>query len=144
VADTVATAVLLEIQVTTRPVNTPPTESLVVAVSCAVAPGARLSVGGATATVATGTSDTVIVLDPTLPSVVAVIVAVPGATAVTRPPVDTVATAVLLDPHVRMRSVTTFPNESVTVGVSVAVCVTNMALVAGDSTTLATGTDVTL
>jgi hypothetical protein len=65
----------------------------------------------------TGTGDTVIVLVPLFVSLVAVIVAVPGATAVTRPAADTVATAVLLDPHVTTRSVTTAPVVSLTVAV---------------------------
>jgi hypothetical protein len=144
VVETVATAALLDCQVTTRPVKTPPAESFVVAVSWIVPPGARLSVGGATTTVLTGTGDTVIVLDPLLPSLVAVIVAVPVATAVTEPNAVTAATAALLVAHVTTRSVTTFPNESVTVTVSGKVCATNMALVAGVTTTVPTGIAVTL
>ena len=50
------------------------------------------ALGGDTATVLTGTSETVIVLVPLFVSLVAVIVAVPGATAVTNPVDDTVAT----------------------------------------------------
>jgi hypothetical protein len=118
---TVATVGLLELHVTTRPVNTPPMESRVVAVSCVVAETRMPALVGETATEATGTSDTVIVLVPLLVSLVAVIIAVPGATAVTRPAADTVATAVLLEPHVTTRSVTTFPTLSFTVAVSATV-----------------------
>jgi hypothetical protein len=144
VVDTVAAAGLLDPQLTVRPVNTPPAESFVVTVSCAVAPSTRLAVGGWTTTVLTGTGDTVIVLDPLLPSLVAVIVAVPVATAVTTPDADTVAAAVLLDPHVTTRSVTTLPAESVTVTLSEKVCVTNMVWVVGDTTTVPTGMVVTV
>jgi hypothetical protein len=86
----------------------------------------------------------VIVLEPLLPSLVAVIVAVPGAAAVTTPPAETVAAAGLFDTHVTTRSVTTFPAESVTVTPRVKVCVANIDFVAGDTTTLATGIAVTL
>ncbi len=148
--ETVATLVLLDPQLTVRPVSTLPTESSVIAVSCAVVPGAMLSLGGCTTTIATGTGVTVIVLVPLLPSLVAVIVAVPGAPAVTTPVAPTggaavtVAAAVLLEPHVTTRSVTTFPAESVTVVVSGKVCVDSIAFVAGETTTLATGIAVTL
>jgi hypothetical protein len=55
----------------------------------------------------------VTVTDPLTPSHVAVIVAVPGATAVTRPS-STVATAVLLLLYVTVRPVSTLPDASVT------------------------------
>jgi hypothetical protein len=142
--ETVATAGLLDPQLTARPVSTLPTESSVVAVSCAVVPGAMLSLVGCTATIPTGTGVTVIVLEPLLPSLVAVIVAVPGATAVTTPEAETVAATGLFDTHVTTRSVTTFPAESVTVTPRVKVCVTSIDFVAGDTTTLATGIAVTL
>ena len=148
--ETVATFVLLDAQLTARPGSTLPTESSVIAVSCAVVPGAMLSLGGCTTTIPTGTGVTVIVLEPLLPSLVAVIVAVPGAPAVTTPVAPrggaavTVAAAVLLDPHVTTRSVTTFPAESVTVAVSGKVCVDSIAFVAGETTTLPTGIAVTL
>jgi hypothetical protein len=118
---TVATVGSLEPHVTTRPVSTPPIESFVVAASCVVAVTRMPALGGDTATVLTGTSETVIVLVPLFVSLVAVIVAVPGATAVTKPVDDTVATAVLFDPHVTTRSVTTVPTLSVTVATSAAV-----------------------
>src|SRR6476660_10593556 len=91
-----------------------------------------------------GTSATVIVLVPFFVSLVAVMSAVPGATAVTTPVVDTVATAALLEPHVTTRSVTTLPTLSFTVGVRAKVCVTSIALVGGATVTLATGIFVTV
>jgi hypothetical protein len=62
---------------------------------------------------------TVIVSVPDLPCAVAVMVAVPAATAVTRPPLDTVATAAFEDCHVAL--LVTFcvvPLDSVAVAVS--------------------------
>src|SRR6478672_25505 len=91
-----------------------------------------------------GTSATVIVLVPLFVSLVAVMSAVPGATAVTTPVADTVATTVLLEPHVTTRSVTTLPTLSLTVGVRANVCVTNMLLVGGDTATVPTGIFVTV
>jgi hypothetical protein len=140
---TVATVGSLEPHVTTRPVSRPPIESFVVAVNCVVAVTRMPALAGETTTVLTGTSDTVIVLVPLFVSLVAVIVAVPGATAVTTPADDTVATAVLLEPHVTTRSVTTVPRLSFTVGVSATVCVTRSALFGGDRVTLPTGTFAT-
>ncbi len=91
----------------------------------------------------TGTSDTVIVRVPLCVSLVAVIVAVPGATAVTTPAVDTVAAAVLLEPHVTTRSVTTFPPASFTVAVR-ARSACQHRLVGGATVTLPTGIFVTV
>src|SRR5437773_2776571 len=93
---TVATAVLLLDQVTTRPVPVAPVESWVTAESCRVPPTNRLAEAGLTVKEATGTRDTVMAAVPLLPSLVAVIVAEPAATAVTNPLLLTVATAVLL------------------------------------------------
>src|SRR2546427_690726 len=55
---TVATAVLLLDQVTTRPVSGAPLRSLGVAVSCSVRPTCTLAGDGLTVTQATGTADT--------------------------------------------------------------------------------------
>jgi hypothetical protein len=92
----------------------------------------------------TGTGDTVIVLVPLFVSLVAVMIAVPGATAVTTPAADTVATGLLFELHETGRSVTTLPTLSFTVGVRAKVCVTSIALVGGASVTLATGIFVTV
>jgi hypothetical protein len=122
---TVAAAVLLETQVTVRPVSTFPFASFVTAVSCCVGviPRTRVAVPGFTVTVATGTGLTVIVgvgLELT-DSLVAVTVAVPTATAVTvagEPVPLIVRTAVLLDTQVMARPVRTFPFASLVVAVS--------------------------
>src|SRR5438477_12977031 len=83
-ASTVATAGVAEIQLTVRPVSTFPAASLVTAESCCVAPTAMLAEVGVTVTIATGTGLTVIagVVALGAASLVAVIVAAPGATAV--------------------------------------------------------------
>src|SRR5207249_6850785 len=77
---TVATAVLELDHVTVRPESGVPPASLGVAVSCTVWPACTEAEGGVTSTDATGTGVTVIVEVPLLPSLVAVIVAVPGVT----------------------------------------------------------------
>jgi len=76
---------------------------------------------GATVTLPTGTGVTVTLALPDLDSLVAVMIALPGATAVTTPPADTVATEGLLDVHVTGRLVTTAPFASRTVAASVVV-----------------------
>jgi ABC-type amino acid transport system permease subunit len=112
---TVATAVLLELHVTARPVSTLPLTSVSVAVSCCVGviPKTRLAEDGLTVTALTGASVTVIEDVPVLVSLVAVIVTgPPAATPVTRPIASTVATALLLEDHVTVRPVSTLPFES--------------------------------
>jgi hypothetical protein len=99
---------------------------------------------GATVTVATGAGVTVTVDVPDLPSLVAVIVAEPGATPVTTPALETVAAAVLLDVHDTVRSVTTVPFTSLTVAASVVVLPAMTLTVAGVTVTLPTGMEVTV
>jgi len=106
---TVATGVLLELHATGRLVTTVPFTSFTVAVSVVFVPDTMLIDAGATLTLPTGGTRTVRVDDPDLPSLVAVMVAVPGVTPVTTPEDDTVATAVLLDVQATTRSVTTVP-----------------------------------
>src|SRR5207302_4530780 len=77
---TVATAVLELDHVTVRPESGFPPASLGVPVSCTVWPACTDAEGGVTSTVATGTFVTVTDEVPLLPSLVAVIVAVPGVT----------------------------------------------------------------
>src|SRR5436190_1469948 len=89
---TLATDVLPLDQTTTRPVSRPPAESLTTAKTCWVPPTRTLADAGLTVTEATGTVVTVIAAVPLLPSLVAVIVADPASTAVTRPVALTVAT----------------------------------------------------
>src|SRR5438128_3485342 len=57
-AETVATALLLVVQLTVRPVSRFPTESLVTPARCILAPASRLSDAGLTVTDATGTGST--------------------------------------------------------------------------------------
>src|SRR5439155_7616485 len=92
---TAATDVLELDHVTVRPERGAPLASFGVAVSCTVCPACTEAVGGVTSTDATGTGVTVIVEVPLLPSLAAVIVAVPGVTPDTSPLLLTVATAVL-------------------------------------------------
>jgi hypothetical protein len=117
--ETVASAVLLDIHVITRPVSTLLLASLVVAVSCTVPATAIEDDGGLTVTVATGTGVTVTDAVPLCPSLVAVIVTgPPTATPVTSPVAETVATAVLLDIHVITRPMSTLLPASFVVAVS--------------------------
>jgi hypothetical protein len=107
VAFTVATAELSELQATERPSKIPPPASRVVADACAVSTAAIVLGASATVTVATATGVTVTDELPVCPSLVAVIVAVPGVSVVTSPVELTVATAVLLDAHVTVRPLST-------------------------------------
>jgi hypothetical protein len=79
------------------------------------------TVDGDTVTVPTGSAVTVIAELPLFVSLVAVIVAVPVETPVTTPVLETVATAVLLELHATVRSVTTTPFASLTVATKVVV-----------------------
>lgn len=81
---------------------------------------------------------------PLFVSLLAVMVAVPAAIAVTTPVDDTVATLALLELHVTGRSVTTVPSESFTVTERAKFCVTSIALLVGETVTLATGNPVTV
>ena len=82
---TVRTELLLDTHVTLRPVSTLPFASFAVAVSCCVPPTIIGVEGTYTVTDATGAGVTVRVALPVLPSLVAVMLAVPTATAVTNP-----------------------------------------------------------
>jgi hypothetical protein len=92
--DTVAMPVLELNHVTARPVSTLLFASYAVAVSCAVCPTVTLGVAGETLTEATGTvtAVTVTVEVPEKLLLVAVMIAVPGLTALTSPVAETVAT----------------------------------------------------
>jgi len=145
VLDTVATAVLLDAQVITRPVTTVPFKSFVVATSGVVFPCVMVTFPGATVTVPTGTGTIVTDAVPDFPSLVAVIVTGPPIAArVTTPAFDTVAIDVLLDAHVTTRQVSTVPSMSAVVAVSVPVCPTMIELVGGATVTVATGAGVTV
>jgi hypothetical protein len=142
--DTDATVGALEVHVTGRPVSALPAESFGVAASWTVCPTARLAVAGATATDATGAIITVIAAVLAFPSLVAVIVAEPWVTAVTRPPALTVATLGLLLAHVTGRPVSGLLAESRGVAASCSVCPTNRFTDVGASCRDATGTLVTV
>src|SRR2546425_3377395 len=137
---TVAAAVLLLDQVTTRPVSGRPLASFGVAVSWTVRPTVTLAGEGVTVTLATGTGVTVTTDVPLCPSLVAVIVAEPAATPVTSPLPFTVAAAVLLLDHVTTRPVSGVPLASL--GVAVSGTVEPCCTLAGDGVTVteATGT----
>jgi hypothetical protein len=142
--ETVATDGLLETQVTRRSVTTVPLASFTVATSVALCPTTRLTEGGWTVTLVTGTAVTVTAALPLLSSLVAVIVALPTDTAVTTPLELTVATAGLLDDQDTTRFMTIVPFASLTVDVRVVVVPTTTLFVAGATVTLPTGTGVTL
>jgi hypothetical protein len=98
-----------------RPVRTLPLASRVVATSVSDAPIESCEEAGVTATVATGTGAgafTVICALPTFPSLVAVIVAVPAACAVTTPVALTLATCGALDAQTMLRPERALPLPS--------------------------------
>ena len=106
VAETVATARLADDQITARPVSAFPAESRAAAVSCCVPPMASVVVCGATSTLLTvigRTTATVAVADR--PWLVAVIVAVPTARAVTTPVALIEATVGFPELHVTVGAV---------------------------------------
>jgi hypothetical protein len=142
--DTVATAVLSEVHVTVRPVNTLLAASRSIALAWAFCPTFMVPGESATLTLATGTWDTVIEEVPAWPSLVAVIVVVPivAAAAVTRPLVDTVATAGLLDDQLTGR-VSTLLCASSNSTVSCSVPPWNKVALGGLTVTDATGAWVT-
>src|SRR5881397_1854530 len=124
--------------VTSRPDSAFPLASFGVAASCTVPPTATLADAGVTVTDAT-TAFTVMAADPVLPSLVAVTVAGPALTPVTRPVVDTVATVGVPEVHVTTRPVSTFPAASFVVAASCTVLLTATLADAGVTVTDATG-----
>jgi hypothetical protein len=157
-ASTVAAAGLLELQVTRRPVSVLPFASFVTAVSCSlgVIPTTRLADEGLTVTVATGTELTVIVGVVALgaDSLVAVIVAVPGLTAVTVTvaPLDvlteldtlTESTAGLLETQFTVRPLSVVPPPSSGIPVSTCVPPTTIGVVGAEMVTVFTGASDTV
>jgi hypothetical protein len=144
VADTVATATLLDVQVTSRSVTTVPEASFTVVVNVVEAPTRMVAESGCSVTLATAGGTTVTVLVPDCPSLVTEMVAEPGVTAVTRPVGDTVATAGLLELQLTTRSVSTAPLASFTVGRSDTLLPTTSDALLGVTVTLATGAGLTL
>jgi hypothetical protein len=138
----VATALLLEFQLITRPVRTLLLASLVTADSCTVPPTWRLDVAGDTNTDATGTGAgalTLIAAEAVCPSLEAVMDALPAATAVTSPEPETVAIPVLPEPQLITRPVSTLLFASRVTAESCAAPPTWRVDVGGDTDTDATG-----
>jgi hypothetical protein len=92
-----------------------------VAVNCVVPRITVLEGAGVTVTVETGTNVTVTLEVPIFPSLVAVIVVVPGRSPVTSPDDETLATSGLLEVHETARPVSVLPAASFIVAVNVAV-----------------------
>ena len=124
---------------TVRPVRVLPLASFKTAVSCTVCATATLAEAGLTVTVATGTLVTEMADVPLFPSLVAVIVAEPTATPVTKPLPLTVAAPVLELVHVTVRPVRVVPLASLSVAVSCTVPFVPMVADAGVTVTEATG-----
>src|SRR5689334_8589838 len=115
---TVSTAVLLDDQLTVRPERILPPPSRGTAVRICEPPSTIGVVGDDSDSVATGAAVTVSNALPVLPSLVAIILAVPAETGVTRPVDDTVATAVLSELQTMERPVSVLPFESSSVAVA--------------------------
>ena len=109
-------------------------------VSACVCPAPRLAALGITLTLvmAAGSGATVMVAEPVIPSTVAVMVAVPAATAETVPVAETVATAGVLLLHVTARPVSEAPAASRAVATSTCTPPITREAVAGVTTTEAT------
>ena len=137
--ETVAAAVLSLLQVTGAPEITAPDASFTVAVSVVLSPTVRVAAPGDTWTLAATGGCTTIVAVPDWPSLLAVIVAEPGATPVTRPFASTLATLGMLLDHVIMRPVSGLCCASNTVAVSCAVPGSTIVSSGGETDTEATG-----
>jgi len=141
---TVAIPAALVLHDTVRPESGFPAESRGVAVNCRVWPTVRLRLAGLTVTDATGTTTTATVTEADFPSLVAVIVAVPAALAVTSPLLLTVTTPAALVLHDTVRPESGFPAESRGVAVSCPVWPTVRSRPVGLTVIEATETEVTL
>src|SRR5205823_3218094 len=137
---TVATVVLLLTQATARPDSGLPLPSFGVAVSWTVLPSLTDADAGVTATETTGTNVTVMAEVPFFPSDVAVIVADPAPTPVTRPLPVTLATPALLLVQLTERPDSGVPFASLGVATSCTVPPTVTFAVAGATSTVATDT----
>jgi hypothetical protein len=140
-AETVATDVLLLDHVIVRPPRIVPSAARSVAVAVVVDPLLSVEAPNDTVTLDTDAVMTVSVAAPLRPSLLAVIVVVPAASAVTKPFAETDATDVLLDAQPNVRPLSADPLASRAVAVNcceppTATCVTD-----GLTTTDATGAD---
>jgi hypothetical protein len=131
--------VLLEDQMTARSVTTTSFASRTMAESDVTCVDTSVTDAGDTATLPTGTATTVTLALPLLPPLVATIEADPGATAVTRPVANTVATVGLLEGQLTVRSVSSAPLASFTVGTSDTLSPTTSDALLGATVMLATG-----
>jgi hypothetical protein len=118
---TVATPGVLDDQAMARPVSTLLSASLRRAVIGTECPTRRLALAGESVIDATGERLTVMIEVALFPSLVPVIVAVPGPVPVTTPVEETVATPGESDCHVTTLPVRTFPSASFVTAVSVVV-----------------------
>jgi hypothetical protein len=128
--ETVATPVLLELQPITRPVRRLLLASLVTADNWAVDPTCKEALAGDTVTEATGTGAGALTLSAEellLPSLDALIIALPVPVALTAPAPSTVATLRLELSQVTVRSESGVPVESLRVAVATAICPIRMA-----------------
>jgi hypothetical protein len=135
-----ATAGFDVVHVTGRAVSSAPVSSRSFAVTCVVPPATRLAAPRFAVTLATGTGSTVSVALPARPSLVAVIVAVPGVTARTVPKPSTLRTAGSELDHLTTRPVRIVPAASRSFAVA---CVTPPVTRLGAATltvTVAAGT----
>jgi hypothetical protein len=124
--------------------NGVPLASFGVAVNCREAPTKSVAEVGETSTVATGTCVTLTVAEPLLPSLVAVIVTAPAARPVTRPEEDTRARVESLVVHATARPARGSPAASLGVAVSCTVFPMSTLDDGGSTSTVATGTLVTV
>jgi hypothetical protein len=147
VLETVATVGALVAQVIVRPESVVPAESRSVATRAVAVPICRVAVAGARLTDATGAGGgnvTTTCATPVFPSLVASIVVLPAPTAVTRPRLLTVATAVFADDQLTDRPLSTFPFASVVTAESDAERPTSREAEPGETVTAATGMRVTV
>jgi hypothetical protein len=143
VAETEATAALLELHVTTRSVRELPAASRTVAVAGVVCPSESVDVPSATPTDATGRRTDSVAL-PTTPSLMAVIRLVPADMAVTIPVGATFATVVSLDDQVTLRPESMLFDESRITATACVVWPTKTGFAVNVTETLATGTERTV
>src|SRR5688572_11275227 len=141
---TVATLGRFVDHITTRPVSGLPATSSGCACSCAVWPSISDCEVGVTRTDATGMADTVTDAWSVFPSEEAVMMAPPGASAVTVPFALTVATPSLLLLQVIGRPVRIPPDAALVSAVNWKLSSTNSDLLPGVTRTLATGIAVTV
>jgi hypothetical protein len=136
---TLATPLLSDAQFTNRPVRILPPASLAIAVACVVAPTLRNWASNETVTLATEGSETVMIDVPTMVSLVATMLASPGAIAVTNPTDETVTMLALLVDQLIVRPLSTPPEASLVVAVALVVSPMRRVVLPTATLTLATG-----